>query len=47
MKDARLIALIERGQMRRLKAAAKRQKITMAEAVRKAIDLFLERKKKA
>jgi hypothetical protein len=46
MKDARLIALIEPGQMRALKAAAKRDKVTMAEVVRRAISQFLEERKK-
>jgi len=37
MKDTRLIALIERKQMKVLKAAAKRQKISLAEVVRRAL----------
>ena len=42
MKDTRLIALIEAGQMRRLKAAAKREKVSLAEVVRRAISAYLE-----
>jgi hypothetical protein len=42
MKDTRLIALIEAGQMRRLKAAAKREKVSLAEIVRRAIDVYLK-----
>jgi Ribbon-helix-helix protein, copG family len=42
MKDTRLIALIEAGQMRALKAAAKREKVSLAEVVRRAIDAYLK-----
>lgn len=44
MKDARLIALVEQQVLRALKAEAKRQKITMAEAARRAITLYLKKK---
>jgi metal-responsive CopG/Arc/MetJ family transcriptional regulator len=42
VKDTRLIALIEPNQMRRLRAAAKREKVSSAEIVRRAIDKYLE-----
>jgi hypothetical protein len=42
MKDTRLIALIEAGQMRALKAAAKREKVSLAEIVRRAITNYLK-----
>jgi hypothetical protein len=42
MKDTRLIALIEAGQMRALKAAAKREKVSLAEIVRRAISSYLK-----
>jgi hypothetical protein len=42
MKDARLIALIEPSQMRTLKAAAERKKVSLAEVVRQAIAAHLE-----
>lgn len=45
MKDTRLIALIEPGQLKRLKAAAKHDKVSMAEVVRRAIAQFLEARK--
>jgi hypothetical protein len=37
MKDTRLIALIEAKQMKMLKAVAKREKISLAEVVRRAL----------
>jgi hypothetical protein len=43
MKDTRLIALIEAGQMRALKAAAKREKVSLAEIVRRALTNYLRR----
>jgi hypothetical protein len=42
MKDTRLIALIEPGQMRALKAAAKRERVSLAEIVRRAISSYLK-----
>ena len=42
MKDTRLIALIEAGQMRALKAEAKREKVSLAEIVRQAITNYLK-----
>ena len=42
MKDRRLIALIEPKQMKALKAAAKREKVSLAEVVRRAIDAYLK-----
>jgi hypothetical protein len=42
MKDTRLIALIEAKQMRALRAAAKREKVSLAEVVRRAINLYLK-----
>lgn len=42
MKDTRLIALIEPGQMRALKAAARREKVSLAEIVRRAISSYLK-----
>jgi len=42
MKDTRLIALIEAGQMKALKAAAKREKVSLAEIVRRAITNYLK-----
>jgi hypothetical protein len=42
MKDTRLIALIEAKQMNRLKVAAKREKVSLAEVVRRAIDAYLK-----
>ena len=45
MKDTRLIALIEVGQMKALKAAAKREKSSVAEVVRKAIDAYLDQRR--
>jgi hypothetical protein len=42
MKDARLVALIEPKQLKLLKRAAKRGKITMGEAVRQAIAKYLK-----
>jgi predicted HicB family RNase H-like nuclease len=42
MKDTRLIALIEPSQMKALKAAAKRQNVSLAEVVRQAIAAHLE-----
>jgi hypothetical protein len=41
MKDTRLIALIEGKQMKGLKVAAKREKVSLAEVVRRAIDAYL------
>ena len=46
MKDTRLIALIEAGQMRALKAAAKRENVSLAEVVRRAIGSYLRNEKK-
>jgi len=42
MKDTRLIALVERKQMNALKAAAKRENISLAEVVRRAISKYLK-----
>jgi hypothetical protein len=42
MKDTRLIALIEAKQMRALRAAAKREKASLAEVVRRAINSYLK-----
>jgi len=47
VKDTRLIALVEAGQMKALKAVAKREKASLAEIVRRAIDEFLERRKRS
>jgi len=47
VKDTRLIALIEQKQMKALKAAAKREKASLAEIVRRAINEFLERRKRS
>jgi Ribbon-helix-helix protein, copG family len=44
MKDTRLIALIESAQMRALKATAKRDKVSLAEVVRRAISEYLKAK---
>jgi hypothetical protein len=45
MKDTRLIALIEASQMKALKASAKRQKVSLAEVVRRAIGEYLKQGK--
>jgi predicted HicB family RNase H-like nuclease len=42
MKDTRLIALIEAKQMKALKAAANREKVSLAEVVRRAINAYLK-----
>ncbi len=42
VKDTRLIALIERKQMKALKAAAKREKVSLGEVVRRAITKYLK-----
>jgi hypothetical protein len=42
MKDTRLIALIEAKQMKGLRAAAKREKVSLAEVVRRAISSYLK-----
>jgi hypothetical protein len=42
MKDTRLIALIERKQMKALKAAAKRKGVSLGEVVRRAISSYLK-----
>ncbi len=42
MKDTRLIALIEAKQMKALKAAAKREKVSSGEVVRRAITNYLK-----
>jgi hypothetical protein len=42
MKDTRLIALIEAKQMKALRAAARREKVSLAEVVRRAISAYLE-----
>jgi predicted HicB family RNase H-like nuclease len=42
MKDTRLIALIERKQMKALKAAAKQEKVSLGEIVRQAINSYLK-----
>jgi Ribbon-helix-helix protein, copG family len=42
MKDTRLIALIEAKQMKALKAAAKREKVSLGEVVRRAISSYLK-----
>ncbi len=42
MKDARLIALIERKQMKALKTAAKRKGVSLGEVVRQAINRYLK-----
>ncbi len=44
MKDTRLIALIEQKQMKALKAAAKREKVSLGEIVRRAISAYLRKK---
>jgi hypothetical protein len=46
MKDTRLIALIEAKQMRALKAAAKRAKVSLAEIVRRFITTGLEQEQR-
>jgi len=46
MKDKRLIALIEPGQMKALKAAAKRGKVSLAEIVRRALAVYLKKEGK-
>jgi len=46
VKDTRLIALIEASQMRSLKVAAKREKVSLAEVVRRAIGSYLRNEKK-
>jgi hypothetical protein len=46
MKDQRLIALIEPGQMKALKAAAKREKVSLAEIVRRALSMYLKKEGK-
>jgi predicted HicB family RNase H-like nuclease len=38
MKDTRLVVLVEAKQMKALRAAAKKQKISLGEVVRRAID---------
>jgi predicted HicB family RNase H-like nuclease len=38
MKDTRLVVLVEAKQMKALRAAAKRRKISLGEVVRRAID---------
>jgi len=43
VKDARLIALIEPGQMKALKARSKREKISLAEVVRRALEMYLKK----
>jgi Ribbon-helix-helix protein, copG family len=45
VKDTRLIALIETKQMKALKTVAKRQKVSLAEVVRRAINEYLARKR--
>jgi hypothetical protein len=45
MKDARLITLIEPKKVKALQAVAKREKSSVAEVVRKAIDAYLEQKR--
>jgi hypothetical protein len=42
VKDTRLIALIERKQMKALKAAAKREGVSLGEVVRRAITRYLK-----
>ena len=42
MKDTRLIALIERKQMKALKAISKREKVSLGEIVRRAISSYLK-----
>jgi hypothetical protein len=42
VKDTRLIALIEASQMKALKNVAKREKVSSAEIVRRAISRYLE-----
>jgi hypothetical protein len=43
VKDTRLIALIEPAQMKALKARSKRDKISLAEVVRRALAMYLKK----
>jgi hypothetical protein len=44
MKDTRLITLIEASQMKKLRAQAKAEKVSVAEVVRRAIFNYLAKK---
>ena len=44
MKDTRLIALIESTQMKALVARTKREGISIAEGVRRALEMYLKEK---
>jgi len=43
MKDQRLIALLEAGQMKALKAVSKRKRVSLAEIVRRALAMYLKK----